>query len=84
MNITNTGLLIAVVAFVAATALYAAFLLWQRRLPGQPFGNSVRAAMYPTRYATALEYPGVAPQGDPGGGRCGACRSRAPRWRRPG
>ena len=59
MNITAAGLLIAVVAFVAATVLYAAFVLWQRRLPGHPFGNSVRAAIYLTRYATALEYYGL-------------------------
>jgi len=59
MNITTADLLIAVVAFVAATVLYAAFVLWQRRLPGHPFGNSVRAAIYLTRYATALEYYGL-------------------------
>jgi len=59
MNITTTDLLLVVVAFVAATALYAAFLLWQRRLPGQPFGNSARATMYLTRSATALEYYGL-------------------------
>ena len=59
MNITTAGLLIAVVAFVATTALYATFVLWQRRLPGHPFGNSVRAAIYLTRYATALEYYGL-------------------------
>ena len=59
MTITTTGLLVGAIALVAAAALYTAAVLWMRRLPGHPLGNSVRAAAYLTHYATALEYYGL-------------------------
>lgn len=59
MTITTSGL-VGVIAFsLAFGAVYAAVTLWRRRIPGLDIGRSLRAALYLSRYAAALEYYGL-------------------------
>jgi hypothetical protein len=44
---------------VVFASVYAGVTIWRRRVPGLPTGPSVRAAIYLTRYAAALEYYGL-------------------------
>lgn len=59
MTLTSSSLG-AVLAFgVVFGAVFGSVTLWRRRVPGLAFGQSMRAALYLTRYAVALEYYGL-------------------------
>jgi hypothetical protein len=44
---------------VVFAAVFFCVTLWRRRVPSLPVGSSLRAAIYLTRYAVALEYYGL-------------------------
>lgn len=59
MTITPSSLAAALTFGVVFALMFICVTLWRRRVPGLPFGSSLRAAVYLTRYAVALEYYGT-------------------------
>lgn len=59
MTITSSSIGALLAFGVVFAVVFTGVTLWRRRVPGLAMGPSMRAALYVTRYAVALEYYGL-------------------------
>ena len=59
MTITSSSIGALLAFGVVSAVVFSGVTLWRRRVPGLAMGPSMRAALYLTRYAVALEYYGL-------------------------